>query len=111
MPYMIVLQTECYGHGTFTGWYMDELRETEWEDRAMAALKMTCRNARSHSPMGRLAAERKLGFLDPRYADQVHDWKVKGGQTPASDLQKQIAREIAKKKMLKSGNASRLEPE
>jgi hypothetical protein len=48
--------------------------------------------------MGRIAVEQKLGLFDPHYADRVRDWKVKGGKTPASDLQKQIARENAKKR-------------
>lgn len=93
-----ILQTECYQRGTFTGWYMSELRGTEWEDRAIRALKLTCSHAGSHTPMGRIAVEQQLGFLDPRYSGQVRDWKVKGGKTSASDLQKQIARENAKKR-------------
>ena len=68
-----VLQTECYRHGTFTGWYLSELKNTEWEYRAQAALKMTCSRAGAHTPTGHIARDEQIGFFDPRFDDVRRD--------------------------------------
>ena len=48
--------------------------------------------------MGRIARDEQIGFFDPRFDDVRRDWKVKGGKTPASDKQKQVAREKTRKR-------------
>lgn len=93
-----LLQTECYQHGTFTGWYFNELKGTEWENRAKRALKLTCSRAGSRTPMGQISKNKQLGIHNPVYALVQRDWKVKGGKTPASETQKRIASENAKKR-------------
>lgn len=93
-----VLQTECYEYGTFTGWYLSELEGTEWETRALKALKLTCSNAGTHTPMGQIAKEKQLGIHNPIYDSVQIEWKVKGGKTPASEKQKSIARQNAQKR-------------
>lgn len=93
-----VLQTECFQYGTFTGWYLSELVGTEWEARAKEALRMTCSQAGSCTTAGLLSVSEQTGIHNPKYDDVRRDWKVLGGKTPASDLQKQGASNRAKKR-------------
>ena len=91
-----VLQTECYQKGCFSGWYLNLLVGTDWEERAKAALKVTTTYAGKQTNTGKSAVERQLGIHDPKHSGLRKKWGQINGKLPASSLQKQTASKTAK---------------